>query len=151
MKGRIKEDDSSVPAPDGAFEYFSRYEIGAQHPRHVRRPRGGNGDEQVLLRRGGEAKGKAYYAVDAADHSPDHALYALAVDEQGSEYHRILVQDLATGEILAERTGERIRRLRLLAGFAVAVLDLARRERPAGQGLPPPGARRRGRAGLRGA
>ncbi len=102
MKGRIKEDDSSVPAPDGAFEYFSRYEIGAQHPRHVRRRRGGNGDEQVLLDEEAEAKGKAYYAVDAAHHSPDHALYAFAVDEHGSEYHQILVQDLNSGETLAD-------------------------------------------------
>jgi oligopeptidase B len=100
MKGRIKEDDSSVPAPDGSFDYFSRYEIGAQHPRHVRRRRGGDGDEQVLLDEEVEAKGKAYYAVDAAHHSPDHALYAFAVDEHGSEYHQIRVRDLNSGETL---------------------------------------------------
>ncbi|MBW8881351.1 MAG: S9 family peptidase, partial [Asticcacaulis sp.] len=32
MKGRIKEDDAGVPAPAGPFEYYSRYEIGGQHP-----------------------------------------------------------------------------------------------------------------------
>src|SRR5882724_10346365 len=32
MKGRIKEDDSSLPAPDGAFAYYVRYAQGAQHP-----------------------------------------------------------------------------------------------------------------------
>ncbi|MFX7874641.1 hypothetical protein ABTK18_19730, partial [Acinetobacter baumannii] len=32
MKGRIREDDTSLPSPDGPFEYFSRYETGAQHP-----------------------------------------------------------------------------------------------------------------------
>ena len=48
MKGRIKEDDASAPAPDGRFEYFSRYEIGAQHPRRLRRPRGGGTDELLL-------------------------------------------------------------------------------------------------------
>src|SRR3954470_17451759 len=26
MKGRIKEDDASVPEPDGAFEYYIRYD-----------------------------------------------------------------------------------------------------------------------------
>jgi len=47
MKGRIKEDDSSVPAPDGPFDYYVRYEIGAEHPVHGRRPRsqGGGGAE----------------------------------------------------------------------------------------------------------
>ena len=39
MKGRIKEDDSSVPSPDGRWDYYSRYELGAEHPLHARRPR----------------------------------------------------------------------------------------------------------------
>ncbi|MGI8840908.1 MAG: S9 family peptidase [Caulobacteraceae bacterium] len=101
MKGRIKDDDASVPTPDGPFDYFSRYEPGAQHPRHVRRPRGAQAGETVLLDEAAEAEGKAYYAVAAAEHSPDHGLYAWAVDEQGSEYYRIAIRDLATGEVLA--------------------------------------------------
>ena len=40
MKGRIKEDDASVPAPDGAFSYFTRYRDGGQHPLVCREPRG---------------------------------------------------------------------------------------------------------------
>ena len=40
MRGRIKEDDASVPLPEGPFEYFIAYETGAQHPRHCRQPRG---------------------------------------------------------------------------------------------------------------
>ena len=99
MRGRIKEDDSSVPSPDGPWEYYSRYDTGAQHPIHARRPRGG-GPEQVLLDEDKESKGKAYYQVSAADHSPDHKLFAWAVDEQGSEVHRIYVKDLATGQVL---------------------------------------------------
>ena len=39
MKGRIKEDDSSVPSPDGRFDYYTRYALGAEHPVHARRPR----------------------------------------------------------------------------------------------------------------
>jgi oligopeptidase B len=100
MKGRLKADDWSVPTPDGPYDYFSRYAEGAQHPRHVRRPRGQEGDETVLLDEEAEAAGKPYYAVDAAGHSPDHSLYAWAADDQGSEYHRILLRDLETGELL---------------------------------------------------
>ena len=102
MKGRIKEDDASVPTPDGPFEYYSRYETGAQHPRHVRRPRGVASGEQVLLDEEAQAQGKPYYAVDTARHSPDHALYAYAEDDHGSEYYRIVVRDLETGETLAD-------------------------------------------------
>ncbi len=100
MKGRIKEDDDTVPAPDGAYEYFAKYEIGAQHPRHLRRPRGGPGEGELLLDEAARAAGQAYYSVGAASHSPDHALYAWAEDTQGSEYYRIHVRDLATGELL---------------------------------------------------
>ena len=101
MKGRIKEDDASVPAKDGPFEYYTRYDKGAQHPVHARKPVTG-GAEQVLLDEEKEAKGKAFYQVGAASHSPDHKLYAWAVDEQGSEVFRIHVKDLATGATLGE-------------------------------------------------
>jgi oligopeptidase B len=102
MKGRIKEDDSSVPSPDGPWEYYGRYAIGAQHPVHARKPRGGAGEETVLLDEDAESKGHAYYKVGGAEHSPDHGLYAWSADEQGSEVYRILIKDLATGEVLAE-------------------------------------------------
>lgn len=100
MKGRIKQDDASVPAPDGPFDYYVRYEIGAEHPVHARRPRGQDGDEQILLDEAAAARGKPYFHVGAAQHSPDHALYAWAVDEQGSEYYTIRLADAATGEAL---------------------------------------------------
>ena len=48
MKGRIKEDDSSVPAPDGTFSYYTRFITGGQHPLFCRVKRNG-GDEQVLV------------------------------------------------------------------------------------------------------
>ena len=100
MKGRIKEDDASVPAPDGPWEYYGRYEVGAEHPIHARRPRGQADGEEILLDEQALAKGKAFFQVGAAHHSPDHALYAWASDEQGSEYYTIRVKDLASGEEL---------------------------------------------------
>jgi oligopeptidase B len=100
MKGRIKEDDSSVPSPDGPWDYYARYAPGAQHPVYARRPRGGEDGEQVLLDADAESRGKAFFQVGGAEHSPDHALYAFAVDEQGSEVYRIHVKDLASGAVL---------------------------------------------------
>jgi oligopeptidase B len=102
MKGRIKEDDSTVPAPDGAWDYYARYEMGAQHPIHARRPRGADSGEAILLDEEAESQGKAFYQTGAASHSPDHRLYAWAVDEQGSEVFRVLIKDLQTGEVLPE-------------------------------------------------
>jgi len=98
MKGRIKEDDASVPSPDGPWDYYSRYVIGAEHPIHARRPRGSADGEEILLDEDALAKGKAYFQVGAASHSPDHALFAWAADEQGSEYFTLRVKDLASGQ-----------------------------------------------------
>lgn len=102
MKGRIKEDDSTVPVPDGPFDYYVRYEIGAEHPVHGRRPRGQESGEQVLLDEEALSKDKAFFQVGAASHSPDHKLYAWAADEQGSEYYTIRVKDLESGETLEQ-------------------------------------------------
>ena len=101
MRGRTKEDDSSVPSPDGAWEYYRRYETGAQHPIHARRPRGQAGPEEILIDVNELARGKAFYKVIAAEHSPDHTLFAFAADEQGSEIYTIHVKDLASGQMLA--------------------------------------------------
>ncbi len=100
MRGRIKEDDSSVPAPDGPWEYYVRYNTGDQHPLYCRKPRDG-GAETILLDANILAEGKAYSEISAASHSPDHALFAYAEDAQGSEVHKIYVKDIASGEVLA--------------------------------------------------
>ncbi len=99
MKGRIKQDDSSVPAPDGPWEYYGRFRAGDQQPLYCRRPRGG-GEEQILLDANVLAAGKAYSKVGQTENSPDHALFGYSEDAQGSEVFRIFVKDLATGELL---------------------------------------------------
>jgi oligopeptidase B len=101
MRGRIREDDSSVPTPDGGYDYYARYETGAQHPIYARKPRGEQGPEEVLIDAERLSQGKAFFDIGETSHSDDHALFAYAVDEQGSEYFRIEVKDLATGELLA--------------------------------------------------
>jgi len=105
MKGRIKEDDSSVPSPDGAWEYYTRFRTGDQHPLFCRRPRGSAEGEVVLLDANALARDKAYSEVSAAEHSPDHALFAYAEDGQGSEVHQIFVKDLASGAVLPDPIG----------------------------------------------
>ena len=105
MKGRIKEDDSTVPAPDGPWDYYLRFETGAQHPIHARRPRGTLSNEQILIdsdamARASRAAGNTFFKVGAAEHSPDHTLYSYTIDEHGSEVWQVRVRDLATGEEL---------------------------------------------------
>jgi oligopeptidase B len=101
MKGRIKEDDSSVPQPDGPWAYYSRHVVGGQYPLVCRQPRDG-GPEQIMIHGDTEAAGKAYWALGAVAHSPDHRFLAYSVDDKGSETYTIRVRDLATGQDLAD-------------------------------------------------
>ncbi|MBN8913256.1 MAG: S9 family peptidase [Rhizobiales bacterium] len=101
MKARLKPDDSSVPAPDGPFAYYSNFVAGGQYPRLCRHPRDG-GDAQILLDGNAEAHGKSYWDLGASTHSPDHKLLAYAVDDKGSELYTIRIRDLSTGADLAD-------------------------------------------------
>nr|WP_188913390.1 S9 family peptidase [Aureimonas endophytica] len=104
MRGRIKEDDSSVPAPDGPYAYGVAYKEGAEYPRFVRRPRdGGPESETVMLDGEAEAAGRSYFSLGDVAHSPDHQRIAWSRDDKGSEYYAVSVRDLATGEDLSER------------------------------------------------
>lgn len=101
MKARIKEDDSSVPTPDGPFEYYASYVTGGQYPKLMRRPRNGT-SETLLLDGNAEARGKPYWQLGATAHSDDHRLLAYTVDEKGSELFTIRIRDLATGQDLVD-------------------------------------------------
>lgn len=102
MKGRIKEDDSSVPIKDGPFAYGSAFRIGGEQPRFFRTPRDG-GEEQVLLDGDKEGEGKPYFRIGDIDHSPDHRRLLWAYDDRGSEFYTLLVRDLDSGSNLADR------------------------------------------------
>jgi oligopeptidase B len=101
MRGRIKEDDSSVPQADGPWAYFTRYREGGQHPLVCRERRDG-GAEAVLLDGDREAGGYPFFDLGDASHSPDHRLMAWSADVKGSEYFTIRVRDLEAGGELAD-------------------------------------------------
>jgi len=101
MKGRLKEDDSTVPAPDGPFAYYSSYVAGGQYPVIGRTARAG-GSQTVLLDGNLEAKGKPYWDLGSSQHSPDHKLLAYSSDDRGSELYTIRIRDLATGRDLTD-------------------------------------------------
>ncbi|MEM6851520.1 MAG: S9 family peptidase [Pseudomonadota bacterium] len=100
MRGRIKEDDASPPAPDGPYAYYSKYRTGGAYPIFARRPvqsDGALGEEQILLDGDAFADGAAYMGFASVEHSPDHRLLAVAFDDRGSELYRIRIFDIETG------------------------------------------------------
>ncbi|WP_339832264.1 S9 family peptidase [uncultured Parvibaculum sp.] len=100
MKGRIKEDDSSVPSPDGAFAYYTRFEEGAQHPIFCRRPRDAESGEEIVLDANKEAEDTDYFRIGDVDHDPTQRLAAWSADRIGSEYFTVRLRDVASGKDL---------------------------------------------------
>lgn len=93
MKGRIKEDDSSVPVKDGAYAYGVSYVTGGQHPHYFRTPRNG-GDKTILIDSDKQAEALPYFSLGGLDYSPDHKLLAWSADTKGSEFYDIKIRDL---------------------------------------------------------
>ncbi len=100
LKGRVPQEDASVPAPDGAFDYWWRFEHGGQYRVWLRRPRGG-GAEQVILSEPALAAGHDYFRLAGTAVSPDGKLLAYACDDNGAERFTLKVRDLATGQDIA--------------------------------------------------
>ncbi|MFI0847697.1 S9 family peptidase [Mesorhizobium sp. IMUNJ 23232] len=101
MKGRIKEDDSSVPMKDGPFAYGSSYKKGGEQPRFFRTPRDG-GTEEIILDGDHEAEGKPYFHLGGIEHTSDHKRLLWSFDDKGSEFFTLKTRDLPTGEDLAD-------------------------------------------------
>ena len=100
LKGRIKEDDASVPTRDGAFEYWRAFRPGAQYRQWWRRPVAGGPDE-LILDETAEAQGKAYFRLGAMAVSPDGRLMAWSADSDGSERFTLRIRDLSSGRDIA--------------------------------------------------
>lgn len=102
LKGRIKEDDSSVPAPDGDYAYYSSYVTGGQHPRYARKARDLSGPEELLFDGNDLARGRDYFRFGGITVTPDHALAAWSYDDKGSEFYEMRVRDLTSGAELGD-------------------------------------------------
>ena len=62
MRGRIKEDDSSVPANDGPYAYLRKFREGGQHELFGRMPRDG-GDARIVLDGDALANGEDLFQI----------------------------------------------------------------------------------------
>lgn len=105
MRGRIKEDDSTVPLKDGPFAYGVCYVTGGEQPRYFRVPREG-GEETVLLDGDREGENRAYFRIGNTSHSPDHKKLIWSFDDKGSEYYKLHVRDLESGKDLSDSVAD---------------------------------------------
>jgi oligopeptidase B len=100
MRGRIKEDDSSVPERRGDCFYYWRVESGQQYRVFCRKCGSLEAAEEVLLDENVLAEGQAYCHVHVYQPSPDSNRLAYSVDTTGAWVFDLYIKDLRTGENL---------------------------------------------------
>ena len=99
MKGRIKEDDESVPYKSNGYFYISRYEMGGQYPIHARKKGSLDADGKIMFDVNEMAKGYDYYSLSGVNVSEDNKLAVFATDTVGRRQYFLRIKNLETGKI----------------------------------------------------
>ncbi len=102
LVGRLDPDESSVPALDHGYWYYTRFEPGMEHPLYARRKGSMEAPEQLLLDGNRMAAGLAYFKIGATEVSPDGKLLAWTEDTVGRQQYTLKVKDLASGVTLPD-------------------------------------------------
>ncbi len=102
MKGRIKEDDASVPYKHNGYWYITRYEKGKGYPIYSRKKDSLEATEEILMDCNIEAENHDYYKVRGLSISPDNKLMAFGEDTVSRRQYTIRIKNLETGEILED-------------------------------------------------
>ena len=103
MKGRIKEDDSSVPYKDNGYYYITRYETGKQYPIYSRKKATLEAEEKLLFDVNKEAEGHEYFQLGGLNISPDNTLAVFATDTVSRRQYFLKIKNLETGEIYDDK------------------------------------------------
>ncbi len=100
MKGRIKEDDSSVPYFYNGYYYITRYEKGKDYPIYARKKGNLGAEEEIMFDCNEMAKGHDYFQLGGLNVSEDNKWVAFGVDTVSRRQYTIQVKNLLTNEIL---------------------------------------------------
>jgi len=103
MKGRIKEDDKSVPYKKNGYYYYVRYQEGKEYPLYCRKEGSLKAEEEIMLDVNKMAKGYDFYNVTGVQVSPDNNLVAYGVDTVGRRKYTIHVKNLNTDEVYKDK------------------------------------------------
>ena len=102
MKGRIKEDDQSVPYLYNGYYYITRFEKGQDYPIYSRKKGSLEAKEEILFDCNELAKGHAFFQLGGLSVSPDNRYASFGVDSVGRRIYTIKIKNLETNEILPD-------------------------------------------------
>ncbi len=103
MKGRIKEDDQSVPYFYNGYYYIRRFEMGKDYPILSRKKGSLNAPEEIMFDCNEMAKGHSYFNLTGVSVSPDNRLATFSTDTVGRRIYTMQIKNLQTGEILPDK------------------------------------------------
>ncbi len=103
IKGRIKQDDSSVPYKDGDYFYYTRFEKGKEYAIYARKHGSLESAEEVYLDANLLAAGHGYFSLRDVEVSANHEILAYAADTVGRRIYTVHLKNLATGELYPDK------------------------------------------------
>jgi oligopeptidase B len=103
MRGRIKEDDESVPYLDNGYFYYTRYEEGKEYKLRCRKAGSLEGEEEVFIDENELAEGHEYFSLGGVQISDDNKIAAFGIDTVSRNLFTLRFKNLETGEVLADQ------------------------------------------------
>ena len=103
IKGRIKEDDASVPVKDNGYIYYTRFEKGQDYAFYCRKKDEVGAEEEVMLDGPKMGDGQAYFAIGGTSISKNNQYLAYGVDLISRRQYTLHFRDLKSGEILQDK------------------------------------------------
>lgn len=103
MKGRIKEDDESVPYLYNGYYYITRYEKGQDYPIYARKKGTLDAPEEIMFNCNEMAKGHKYFQLGGISISNDNRLAIFSTDVIGRRIYTLQVKNLHSGEVLSDK------------------------------------------------
>jgi len=103
MKGRIKEQDESVPVKNGEYFYYVKYVEGGEYPIYCRKKESLEVDEEILLDGNEMGKGKKYFSIGGYEITDNDEIIAYGVDTISRRNYTVRFKNLKTGEIYKDQ------------------------------------------------
>jgi oligopeptidase B len=102
LKGRVRQNDQSVPYHEGNYFYYTRVVEGKDYPVYARKRGSLDAPEEILIDGSALGQGKPFFQVMGWQISSGENLLAFAVDTIGRRIASLRIKNLGTGELYPE-------------------------------------------------
>jgi len=103
MKGRIKEDDASVPFKNNGYWYYTRYEKGKNYPIFCRKKDTLTNPEIIVFDNNKMAEDQSYFDQAGYAVSEDNTIAAFGVDTVSRRQYTLQFKNLETGALYPDK------------------------------------------------